>query len=755
MNVVIKRIITLLCAISAAAALYAQPRSDKEILADIKDNPYCCAGGYCPYYAPQYMDTPAPEGYKPFYVSHIGRHGSRYQTSFRDIDRAVAMLDTLHFANLLTCAGDSLRDEIHHIKAAHYRMESMLTGKGTREHMQIAANLVKRCPEVFHQNDRPGAWFTSTAVARTIQSMAGFSSAIVARAPQLDVHISSGFPVLNFGQENDERRKDERQENLVKGSMKALSPSQDDYRLFLDRILTDGQKASGAIGNKTLDLLANTVLAASAGAGCLDIEVEPLRFFTPEELFAFYKFFDVEFNGRYGTLTAGDIRSGSAIKWAHIVVDDADAAMQGNGHCADFRFAHDGTIGPLMRMLGIGPFQWLATPQEPFRNWQSYRSICMGTNLQLIFYKADDGGDILVKALYNEREIDFPGLDATCGVYYKWKDVRRYILERCGDAREVPQYYAKYLKAKSAQIAALQKDEADGFYFITDTHFPANFGNSPALVESLENTAGRRMVVFGGDIVTYLDDMKEAFYQQISAFEQIKGAAPLLWVRGNHDMVNYTGRKSYITKPRKALYQWDAAGIISRFRPQRSISNPADPYSAYFYYDNKDAGIRYIVIESTDRVSDNQIKYGISDTQIDWIVREAVLGAPHGYHLVFFSHVPPADAREKSIADVADMLSAVKSHGRYAAAGRTYDFSSRPDLEVIAIVCGHKHKDYDKVLGSGVLQVNVDADCNYDRQKYSGTVNEQSFEYFSISKDFKTIRTVKIGAGRDRTFRIR
>ena len=68
-------------------------------------------------------------------------------------------------------------------------------------------------------------------------------------------------------------------------------------------------------------------------------------------------------------------------------------------------------------------------------NWRDYEIIPMGGNLQLIFYRPDNGsGDltednILVKALINEQEVTMPGVPVN-GPYYQWKDLRNYYLSK-------------------------------------------------------------------------------------------------------------------------------------------------------------------------------------------------------------------------------------------------------------------------------------------------------------------------------------
>lgn len=45
---------------------------------DFKRDITLSASNYVAYRGPQKQLTPAPKGYKPFYLSHYGRHGSRY-----------------------------------------------------------------------------------------------------------------------------------------------------------------------------------------------------------------------------------------------------------------------------------------------------------------------------------------------------------------------------------------------------------------------------------------------------------------------------------------------------------------------------------------------------------------------------------------------------------------------------------------------------------------------------------------------------
>jgi len=722
----------------------AQEKSDEEILQAIKEHPYRAAACLSPYYAPEVEYTPAPEGYEAFYVSHFGRHGSRFQTDGSSVyDKTVALLDSLHYANALTLRGDSLRMEIRHMQQHHTGMDGMLTRKGSAEHTAIAARLLRRCPSIFNQTNRKTVHCISTQKQRTIQSMAGFIAGLTPAGNGLDFQVECGIDInlIKYKRAEDSVDKSKEISSATKAEEKAMAPKDAELEALQSRLFK-GFKAS----EKELF----RIFKASASAGCLDINVNPLRFFTPEELFAFYRKNDVHYNAKYGTFAP--VRSETARKgkpFVRMIVNDADMAIDGNGHCADFRFAHDTQLGPIMNLLGIGGYSYTSHEDAPYRYWQSFNQICMASNLQLEFYR-NNSNDVLVKALFNEREVNFPGLKAVNNVYYKWSDVRRYLISKCEDIREVPEYYSKYLKGKSAQIKELQKNELCGFFFVTDMHFPNNYGNSAALIEMLEKSTSKRLIVYGGDAISYVDDINEGMAMQISALEQMRGVSPVLWARGNHDIVNYTGKKEWIKGERKALQPWESSKMLSRFRPMDAVSNIADPYTTYCYYDNSETKIRFILFDTSDTVQDDNKQSGLSQTQLRWIIEEAILKAPENYGLVFISHKPFLG--EKKMEAAGNALTAFSTHTPFKMENKEYDFAKRTDLRMLCLVCGHKHYDYSLKFPGGQPQINVIADSNYEYLKREkGTIQEQSFDYVSISNDGH-IRTVRIGLGENREF---
>ena len=62
-----------------AMAVCVSANAQEEALRLITENPDRAANNMHSYEFNPIQDTKAPKGFKPFYISHYGRHGSRYE----------------------------------------------------------------------------------------------------------------------------------------------------------------------------------------------------------------------------------------------------------------------------------------------------------------------------------------------------------------------------------------------------------------------------------------------------------------------------------------------------------------------------------------------------------------------------------------------------------------------------------------------------------------------------------------------------
>lgn len=691
----------------------------------IRENPYRAGGGLHIYEVPRIEDTPAPKGYKPFYISHLSRHGSRTQTGMKPF-KCLAILDSLQAIGLLTASGDSLLYELHQIEGIHKGNTGMLTDVGKLEQSGVGYRLAHRYPDVFRQKESGVVACSSTEVPRCRMSMEAFSTALKSEFPMADLHCSVGLNLDNLDYPQDKALIPHSQVlSEISSSQKkflAYMPQPDSLML---RILVDPDGFATQMGTKLNEFFFK-VFDAASGAQCLGESIDPLRFFTTDELYNFWRVVNIGFSYKYGTASSYRTkRTPSANKMIRLIIRDADAAIAGGNHCADLRFAHDGNLAPLLNSLGVEGFDRDTPDDSTFLYWQSWKHMCMCSNLQMIFYR-NKGGEVLVKLLRNERETYIPALVPVQGPYYRWKDLRRYMLYKSGDIRSLPVGSKAYLQEKAALISELQKSESDGFWFITDMHFPDNCGLAAPALEYIQSICAERKLFFGGDMIASVHDMKEGLLPQNSAFMQIKGVSELFLLRGNHDITTHTGKKPWPleTLPQNETVEWF-----------RSMSSPGAVYGndgLYYYVDNPSSRIRYVAFESTDSVKDGKIKYGTSPKQLDWIQKEAVESLPKGWKLLFLSHMP---------------LYAGYKGGKVMEGARNIVEKASSKCGVLMVLSGHRHTDLETRIGS-ILQVVSQCDGFVDDSILGGS----SFDYVSISRDRSKITMVRVGRGENRHF---
>ena len=95
-----KKLLSFSLALACAATLFAQnPKQD------FKNNRDMAADSYWAYPGPTKQLTPAPEGYIPYYISHYGRHGSRWLINPKDYTEPVGVLQEADKAGKLTATG--------------------------------------------------------------------------------------------------------------------------------------------------------------------------------------------------------------------------------------------------------------------------------------------------------------------------------------------------------------------------------------------------------------------------------------------------------------------------------------------------------------------------------------------------------------------------------------------------------------------------------------------------------------------------
>ena len=279
------RLLTFLTALMLAVPLAGQTARE-ELAADRNK-----AGGvYCMYPAPHCFDCskplPPPEGYVPFYISHFGRHGARYNLNNPDSLRD--LLDKAAAEGKLTERGR----EVHARYTALYPQLKLRDGDlspaGAAQQEGLAIRMLAHYPQVFRDGTTVRA--VSSISPRCLLSMAAFLRGLRSGSFQPDVTMDTGGSVMctvaphtHYNELRTLQRSKVRDEDRAAWLADIQSLREEiDTKAFLDRLFTDNAWVCDQ-GNPYTLMEEFYFLAASMP--CTGIEEDFYDLFTPEELY--------------------------------------------------------------------------------------------------------------------------------------------------------------------------------------------------------------------------------------------------------------------------------------------------------------------------------------------------------------------------------------------------------------------------------------------------------------------------------------
>ncbi len=419
-----RRFLTILLLLLTALTGWAQ---GVPALEQLKADPLKAYGNDYPYLYPTEPLTRAPRGYKPFYISHYARHGSRYywnDTLYKQLD---TMLTQAHERHLLTAQGEAFYGKFLAAKKELMTGISELTQLGWDQHQRIARTMYNRFPDVFRKGGDILA--ISSLSGRCVLSMSAFCQELVQCNPALEIREqSSRFTldgVVPDNEENPDRREFPKATPRYEKNRSRFVSNDALRDNILRRVFTSTEGLPGnpsSIAGNLINLY--TSLPNIGHEGMMDGIIS-----------------DPEIVDRWEAANLGSYswvfsKQYEMIPILEDILRKADAAVDGSGgKVADLRFGHDSCIGPLTVLMGINGAD--RDPEDPYEVKECYQNweTCKASNIQLIFYrgrKATD--DILVKCLLNGSEATLP-MHTDIFPYYRWQDVRDFYRARCESVR--------------------------------------------------------------------------------------------------------------------------------------------------------------------------------------------------------------------------------------------------------------------------------------------------------------------------------
>lgn len=386
------------------------------------------AGGvYLAYPTVETKQTPAPKGYKPFYVSHYGRHGSRYLLSDRDYQWIIQLMEKAETVNGLTPLGHDVLKRLNMVWEEAQGRAGDLTPLGVRQHQGIAERMSKNFPEVFRGKRHVSA--RSTVVYRCAMSMVAFGDRLKQLNPQLDMSYEMSEKYMSYLNYHSARS------NAFTHGKKG--PWVEEYRKFEEAQVHPDRLVSTLFSNA--DFIRCEVNPSELMWGLYWIAVDmqdmetPVSFFdlfTAKEMFDLWQCVNYRFYmGNANPLASNGIVMANAKSLVENILESADAAIKDRSIAATLRFGHDGNVIPLLALLQIENFDVaVAGPAEVYKHWCDFKATPMASNVQIVFFE-NKAGNILVKFMHNEKEVHVP-VKTDHWPFYHWNDVKEYYQKR-------------------------------------------------------------------------------------------------------------------------------------------------------------------------------------------------------------------------------------------------------------------------------------------------------------------------------------
>lgn len=367
--------------------------------------------------------TKAPSGYKPFYISHYARHGSRYYWSsslYKELD---TLLTVAHQKQLLTPAGEEFRQKFMAAKDELQTGVSELTDLGWQQHQGIARTMYNNFPEVFEKGGNVLA--ISSLVGRCVISMSAFCQELVQCNPKIEIREQSsrftldgvvptdGQNPVKHNYPKDLKPRYEKNRDMFKGEDKLRNN-------LLSRVFTSTE---GLPGRK--HHIASNLINLYTSLPSINHEGMMGNIITDDEMADRWEGDNL---GGYSWVFGSQYQMIPILK---DILKKASAVIDGTSdRVADLRFGHDTCIGPLTVLMGINGAD--LDPEDPYEVKNCYQSweTCKASNIQLIFYRRKKADDILVKCLMNGEEATLP-VPTTNYPYYKWSDFLKFYTDRC------------------------------------------------------------------------------------------------------------------------------------------------------------------------------------------------------------------------------------------------------------------------------------------------------------------------------------
>lgn len=414
----LERFFMIACAvmsmISASAAL--------EVESVIAGCPEKAGGIYYAYDVEKDSIPPVPDGYAPVYISHYGRHGSRWPVNQKIYKITGDFFQQQQLAENITPEGKALWKQVTLCAGNSHGHLGELTPMGERQHQGIAERIYQRFPDLFAGGSAVVA--RSSIEPRCIMSMGAFCDRLkeLNHGVSIKKHATPGD--MDFIHHNTEEAK----LNTGKNAPWMWEFSQ--YRDSVSKCPKVAAKLFKKVPESdSIPLFMRSLYDVAISVQDIDsLNADILSIFDIDELTGLWKASNyMQYIANAKSPISMNSGTESVKPLLSEITERADEMLASGAATVDLRFGHDTDLLRVVSLIDLdGKGIELEDPDEAAEKWRNFEISPMGANLQLIFFR-NKAGNVIVLPRLNEIPVAISDVPQAFPGYYEWDLLKTYF----------------------------------------------------------------------------------------------------------------------------------------------------------------------------------------------------------------------------------------------------------------------------------------------------------------------------------------
>jgi hypothetical protein len=374
-------------------------------------------------YPNRQADAALPDSLTPVFINHVGRHGSRFLASAKDVNILLETLQAADSAKGLTPAGTELLKLAKFVNENSRNRWGALDSLGMAEQRGIASRMIRRYGKFFN-NAKVSA--ISSYSPRCVMSMYEFTHQLDRLNNNMQIYTASGRqnsellrPFDNDAEFLDWQKSGNWQEPYQM-QFQTMMPTAPARKLFTDAYAKN-------MTTEEAQEITFRMFRLLRGLPSMGLESRTSKYFTQAEANHAWSCINLSHYLQWTETTINpDLTDISAPLLVDLINTLDEAAAGKNQYNVMLRFGHAETLMPLLSLMKLKGCYYLTNYFDTVAlHWKDFDIVPMAANLQIVLLRTK-AGRLYVRCDLNEQPI--PLMPNSAEIYTPWDEAREFLL---------------------------------------------------------------------------------------------------------------------------------------------------------------------------------------------------------------------------------------------------------------------------------------------------------------------------------------